>query len=199
MKTRRIACLLVTLLLSHSAFAAKPQDPVTPFAQVHADVTSGVAPLTVSFSARGSFDPDNGLLVYSWDFGDGSTGTGLDIAHQYVAPGFYVAVLRVTDPTGLFDVASIEIRVRVDTQPAVNITATPSSGTAPLVVQFASAVGGGDPPFTYSWDFGDGGSSPLANPSHIYSAPGIFNAVLTVTDQDGDTAVDAVAISVQLP
>jgi PKD repeat protein len=199
MKMRQLACVLL-VLLSFSAFAAKPQDSVTPAAQAHSDVKTGPAPLAVTFSARGSFDPDGGALTYAWDFGDGSTGTGLDVVHEYNSKGFFVAVLRVTDSTGLFDVASIEIRVGVDSTPNVNVVANPPSGNAPLTVQFSSIVNGGDAPLTYSWNFGDGTTGDLGqNPLHTYSASvaTVFNVVLTVTDQDGDFAVATVQITVQ--
>lgn len=41
-------------------------------------------------------------------------------------------------------------------------------------------------PVTFHWDFGDGASSSIANPSHTYADNGAFNAVLTVTDQAGN-------------
>jgi PKD repeat protein len=71
--------------------------------------------------------------------------------------------------------------------PNAVIQATPLSGAAPLTVTFSS-VGSSDPdgdPITYSWNFGDGGTSTQANPSHTYGSTGIFTAVLTVTDSKG--------------
>jgi glucose/arabinose dehydrogenase len=68
--------------------------------------------------------------------------------------------------------------------PNAVIQATPLSGPAPLTVTFSS-VGSSDPdgdPITYSWNFGDGGTSTQANPSHTYGSTGTFIAVLTVTD-----------------
>ncbi|MFC2082459.1 Ig-like domain-containing protein [Candidatus Bipolaricaulota bacterium] len=49
------------------------------------------------------------------------------------------------------------------------------------VVSFSDQTSGGDAPYGYSWDFGDGGTATSANPSHLYSAPGTYTVTLTVT------------------
>jgi PKD repeat protein len=84
--------------------------------------------------------------------------------------------------------------------PTVTVTATPTTGTAPLNVAFVSNAR--DPEsqaLTYSWNFGDGQSSTQASPSHIYQAPGTFTARLTVTDSAGLTASATVAINANAP
>jgi cytochrome c len=81
--------------------------------------------------------------------------------------------------------------------PVARATATPSSGTSPLTVNFSSA-GSSDPDgtaLTYRWTFGDGATSTAANPSHTYSARGQFNAQLTVTDGEGKTGVANITIT----
>jgi len=197
-RTARFVLAFILLAAFSIAFAAKPQDPVTPFAEAHADVTSGPAPLGVQFSARGSFDPDQGALNYSWNFGDGTTATGLDQTHQYIE-GFYVVVLTVTDPQGLFDVTSIEIRAGANSMPEVFLSVSPAFGSAPLTVNFTSSVFGGDGVLTYNWDFGDGSQSSHPNPSHIYDDPGNFVVTLEVIDQDGDTAIENLVVAVEAP
>jgi PKD repeat protein len=78
-------------------------------------------------------------------------------------------------------------------QPPVAVaSANPESGEAPLTVQFSSD-GSHDPDGTitaYAWDFGDGDSSPDANPAHAYSVAGTYSASLTVTDDDGASQSD---------
>ncbi len=72
--------------------------------------TTGTAPFTVQFDGSGSTD-DLGIASYSWDFGDGSTGTGvMPPAHTYVS-GVYIAKLTVTDYWGLKDYATVVINV----------------------------------------------------------------------------------------
>ncbi|WP_254510129.1 PQQ-dependent sugar dehydrogenase [Anatilimnocola floriformis] len=69
-----------------------------PIAVAGANVTNGIGPLAVQFSAAGSSDPDNDTIVsYQWDFGDGTTGSGLTPTHVYTSTGQYSAVLTVSD------------------------------------------------------------------------------------------------------
>lgn len=85
-------------------------------------------------------------------------------------------------------------------QPPVAVASvTPDHGSAPLTVQFSSADSY-DPDGTLnatSWDFGDGSSSTEVNPSHTYTAVNTYQAVLTVTDNDGATHTDTVSVNVQ--
>jgi PKD repeat protein len=65
-------------------------------------------------------------------------------------------------------------------------TATPSSGEAPLTVQFADTSTGA--PTSWKWDFGDGGSSAAQSPAHTYTAAGVYTVTLTVTNGTGTHA-----------
>jgi glucose/arabinose dehydrogenase/peptidoglycan/xylan/chitin deacetylase (PgdA/CDA1 family) len=83
-------------------------------------------------------------------------------------------------------------------QPIVNISATPTSGVAPLTVNFSSA-GTNDPdgnPITYLWNFGNNATSSAANPSRVYSANGVYNATLTVFDNQGGQTTKSIKITV---
>ncbi|MCQ1538861.1 PKD domain-containing protein [Methanocalculus taiwanensis] len=66
--------------------------------------------------------------------------------------------------------------------PVVNITANVTSGTAPLAVQFNDLTS--HSPTAWAWDFGDGGTSTLQNPTHTYLAQGNYTVSLTVTKKD---------------
>ena len=69
---------------------------------------------------------------------------------------------------------------------AVEVSASQLCGTAPLAVKFSAQAGGGAPPYTYSWDFGDGAPpSPEQSPAHIYTEPELYSPILTVTDAAG--------------
>ncbi|MGV9214005.1 ThuA domain-containing protein [Micromonospora sp. RB23] len=84
--------------------------------------------------------------------------------------------------------------------PVPKVTATPTSGTAPLTVAFSSA-GTLDPdgdPFTYAWDFDNNGTtdSTAANPSFTYTTNGTRSPTLTVRDTTGKTATASVVVTV---
>jgi glucose/arabinose dehydrogenase len=95
-------------------------DGLAPTAQAKADVTSGKAPLAVSFSSAGSTDPDGGALSYAWTFGDGATSTAANPSHTYTTNGQYTATLKVTDTTGKSATASVQITVG-NTAPTVKL------------------------------------------------------------------------------
>jgi cytochrome c len=83
----------------------------------------------------------------------------------------------------------------VEGAPQVSISADPTEGEIPLEVAFASEASdpeGGE--LEYSWDFGDGGTSDEPAPVHTYTAAGTYEAELTVTDEDDNTASDSIEI-----
>jgi PKD repeat protein len=161
---------------------ADDDENTAPGAAIGAIPVSGDVPLSVAFSAAGSVDPEGDSLGYEWDFGDGSAGSSAAAAnHLYTAPGTYTATLRVTDEHGVSDTATVEVEV---TEPVRAVAgATPTSGRAPLPVQFTGSDSvdpeGGS--LGYEWDFGDGSvGSSVADPSHVYMTPGTYTATLTV-------------------
>ena len=76
---------------------------------------------------------------------------------------------------------------RANSLPAANFTGSPTSGTAPLTVNFTNTSTGNDTPLSYAWDFDNNGTtdSTTLNPSAVYSA-GTYTVKLTVTDSNGD-------------
>jgi PKD repeat protein len=67
--------------------------------------------------------------------------------------------------------------------PTASFTASPTSGTAPLTVQFTDTSTGS--PTSWSWSFGDGTSSTQQNPTHTYANPGTYTATLTASNSSG--------------
>jgi PKD repeat protein len=162
--------------------------------------TTGNAPLQVSFT--GSASGGTAPYSYSWNFGDGSaTSTTQNPSHTYSAAGTYTAKLTVTDSASPANTATSTVTVKVSAVGSpltATASALPTSGQVPLNVSFTGSASGGTPPYSYSWNFGDGSAASTAqNPSHTYSNPGTFTAKLTVTDSasPANTATSSVSIS----
>src|SRR5262245_58759743 len=162
--------------------------------------TTGNAPLNVSFtgSATGGTAP----YSFSWNFGDGSAASTVqNPSHSYSAAGTYTATLTVTDSSSSAKTATSSVTITVSAvgNPlAATVSATPTSGQIPLNVAFTGTATGGTPPYSFSWNFGDGSAaSTLQNPSHTYSAAGTYTATLTVTDSSAPvkTATSNVTIT----
>jgi len=66
----------------------------------------------------------------------------------------------------------------------------PYTGETSTPVQFTGTADGGTPPYTWAWDFGDGGTSTQQNPTHSYTTAGLYTVHLTVTDSATITATD---------
>ncbi len=135
-------------------------------------------------------------LTYSWNFGDGGTSAVMNPTHNYAANGNYTVKLVIVDQYGCTDslIRTNYIAIRT---PLANFTVSDTLGTCPpLVVDFISTS---QNYVSINWDFGDGSSSQSSNPSHFYSIPGTYVAILTVTGQGGCTAVKQQTIVVRGP
>jgi PKD repeat protein len=174
---------------------------IAPGADFVADPVTGTAPLQVSFDGSASADVDGTIASYAWNFGNGQNATGvIPPSATYTFPGTYVATLTVTDNKGAIGTATQTITVLPppNQSPTGSITATPTTGSAPLLVQLSSA-GSVDPDGAitgYSWNFGNGTTSTSPNPSAIYNTAGVFTVQLTVTDNQGATSVRSQTITV---
>jgi PKD repeat protein len=150
--------------------------------------TSGIAPLTVQFTDRSTGNP----TMWSWDFGDGGTDSVANPVHTYAKAGSYTVKLSASNQMGGSGTKVKEWYVTVSPcDPIVaSFNAVPTSGTAPLTVQFTDQSTG--KPTMWSWDFGDGTTGEmLANPSHTYTRAGVYTVKMTASNQCGssDTAV----------
>lgn len=158
------------------------------------------APATITFTGTVAA----GTSV-AWEFGDGGTGTGSTTAHTYAANGVYIAKMIITDVNGCIDT----IRRMVTINDLIfHLDPDVDEGCAPLSVRFFSTIFTSIPfsgvyPYatgsTYSWTFGDGGTSTSSFPTHVYTAPGVYLAKCTLTTANGCVAVDSITIRVGTP
>lgn len=105
-------------------------EQLPPTADMTVNTIGGIAPLTVSFDASGSSDPNNDPLNYSWEFGDDQIGAGLSTNYIYTDPGTYTATLTVSDAYGGSDQASVEITVTEATGPSLTTGTLPALGSS---------------------------------------------------------------------
>ena len=155
-----------------------------PVADFAGQPLSGRSPLPVDFQDLSTGVPDQ----WFWDFGDGTTSTQQNPSHTYTAPGLFTVSLTVSNELG----ADQDVRVAyvaVDVIPPIAaFSQTPSSGVSPLTVSFVDESTGGLPS-TWLWDFGDGTTSVLSNPSHTYTFAGSFDVSLTVSNAYGSDSL----------
>jgi parallel beta-helix repeat protein len=144
-----------------------------------------------------SFDPDGYIVSWHWDFGDGNTSDLRNPTHQYASTGRYIITLTVTDNDGHKDTISANLTVRNFT-PNASFIWTPTVPTTLDTVQFYDHSTDYDGYIvSWHWDFGDGNTSDLRNPTHQYAAPGIYTVNLTITDNAGATAIVTKQINVR--
>tara|TARA_R110000765_G_scaffold168384_3_gene273422 strand:- start:54342 stop:60860 length:6519 start_codon:yes stop_codon:yes gene_type:complete len=186
----------VTLTVTDGDGYEDQSDPIeiivngAPEAVASADIISGIAALEVAFTGDQSSDAE-GLIAYAWNFGDSANSTEANPVHVFASAGTYNVVLTVTDEGGLEDTDTITIVVTPNMAPVAVASADVTNGVAPLDVNFIGDQSTDDDVVvSYSWDFGDGTSSLIANPTHMFNVEGTYNVVLTVTDMGGleDTA-----------
>ncbi len=165
----------------------RPFDPVF-ISYLSASPTNGFAPLEVSFAVQTS--GGSGSYTYSWSFGDGETSNLQNPTHTYNTAGTYNVTVIVTDSADSNNTTTGQLTVITLEQPvtlSVGISASPSSGEAPLTVTFTANISGDSPPYNLDWDCGDGTTetqttdSYTAQMSHTYNNAGTYRVCVMVT------------------
>ena len=90
----------LTDTVSTPVIVGEPVSSIPPIAVISASASNGYAPLTVSFDAGKSHDPDGEISSYTWLFGDGTSDSGVLVKHKFSQPAVYTVTLKVTDNTG---------------------------------------------------------------------------------------------------
>ncbi len=156
-----------------------------PVANFSSNVTSGTAPLNVSFKDTSTGTPTS----WKWSFGDGVNATVKNPTHNYSKAGNYTLILTVSNSAGSNAVTkSSYIKVAAAVQkPVANFSSNVVSGTQPLNVAFNDKSTG--TPIAWNWTFGDGTYSAVKNPTHTYSSAGNYTVTLTATNAAGSNTV----------
>ncbi len=167
-------------------------DPIPSFST---DTTMGVVPLAVQFTDTSNVGTAT-VSNWAWDFGDGNTSTAQNPVHTYTSAGSFDASLTITTEAGDSTVA---MPTTIQVIPAPDFSATPLSGPPTLAVAFTDTTNlGGATLNSVLWNFGDGGTSTDASPTHNYTTPGTYTVSLTVNTSEGtatETKTDFIAVN----
>jgi len=187
-----VICICLFLASISGCLENKP-----PSANINVDEEKGSAPFTVQFTGEG-IDSDGNIKSYFWDFGDGSNSSLENPSHTFNDSGTYNVTLTVTDNGGGKGFSTKKIYVSSNISPTASVSVSLSSGEVPLTVSFIG-LGSDEDGFidSYSWNFGDGSTSNLQNPSHTFTLPGIYSVQLTVTDDDDAQGTNIITIHVE--
>ncbi len=188
------------------------QANIPPSATIYADITTGEAPLFVSFNGSGT-DADGFIILYYWDFdksldnnNDGNftndrDGEGKKVKWTFTDYRDYTVTLTVIDNNG----SSINTNIEIDIKPAyspynTSIIADKTEGFTPLIVNF-SGFGSGkydSKIIAYYWSFDhDGEYSRVQNPTQIFNESGTYDVSFLVTYSDGAVEISSIKIIVK--
>lgn len=155
-----------------------------PVVNFSATPLSGCVPLTVQFTDL-STASGSSITAWLWDFGDGTTGSVKNPVHTYTAAGNYNVTLRVTTVSGCSKTLTKSNYIHASNGVIAAFTnTTPTGCSLPVTIVFTNTSSGSGT-LSYLWDFGDGFTSTLQNPSHTYITQGSFTVSLRVTSSTG--------------
>lgn len=184
-------------LLSILALVLSAIAEAQPVANFSASPQSGCPPMVVSFTDKSTGSPTS----WSWTFTGGipSTSTTKNPTVSYYTPGTYSVSLTVSNASGS-STKTMSTYITVHSPPTVSFSATPLASCPGIPISFTPSVTWNTPGSgSYYWDFGDGGSSMSANPTHAYATGGrSYTVKLTATNSAGcpttDTAPNLITI-----
>jgi PKD repeat protein len=204
MKTTRLCLLLGMLALVALAITGCFGDTQSaPKAIFSASQVEEIIPFTAKFDGTLSYHPNGEIESYLWDFGDGGSGNGPQVTHDYTENGVYSVSLTVIGNDGFSNSSSMTIQA-LNIPPTGSFSYSPKSylengyivGASEWITFDASESTDDEEIISYSWNFGDGWKSDGVTVEHRYLWAGTYNVALTVTDNDGGktTYVDPVIV-----
>ncbi len=135
-------------------------------------------PVSVSFQDESvSTDP---IILWNWNFGDGTSSSSGDVMHTYSMPGTYSVSLGVTNIQGCFDESIALDVIPAFVRPAALFTTDPAILFTDEIFSFIDLSSNAT---QWSWNFGDGNSSLDQNPQHTFSESGNYTVELTVANE----------------
>ena len=152
---------------------------------------------TITFNGSRSYDPDQYIESYKWDFGDETTAEGEIVTHKFTKVGSYDVILTVYDPRGSFDKYYSNVSIFEPNSPPTEPNVTgPTEGFIDINYAFAfySKDGNSDDiKYVIEWgddSFSESGFMPsgdLFTSSHKWIQPGNYKIKVTATDGEDNT------------
>jgi PKD repeat protein len=140
---------------------------------------------------------------YSWNFGDGATGSGQFTTHEFRRVGSYSVTLTVTDSRGVQANATRLVTVAAGTPPTIGTFTFSPTEPAPGQQVFFNASAARPAPgrnlVDFFWDFGDGTTGTGQTESHVFSDTGTYTVTLKVTDDAGAFSTTTREVTVGVP
>jgi PKD repeat protein len=169
--------------------------PPPPVANFTANVTSGQVPISVAFTDTSTNSPTS----WNWSFGDGNTSTLENPSYQYTCMGTYTVTLNATNAGGSNITTQTGFITVLPPSPEANFTASTTSGTVPLTVQFTDTST--NSPTSWNWTFGDGSlvNATMQNPVHTYTTVGTYPVSLNATNAGGSNTITQTGFITVLP
>lgn len=152
----------------------------------------------IDFDASATSNPNNRLLEFFWDFGDGQTATGPQVTHVYASNGVYTVSLSVSD--GLTETMTSNFIVIANNKPVINLLdsyVVAANATLDLSAVVVDDADGDE--LLFEWNFGDNNTSPNTKPIHSYANPGLYTLTLNVSDGIETVFATAEVIMAQVP
>lgn len=178
-----------TMTVSFTAYDLNPQhlveaavdgfhvDETAAYPIFTSDVISGCAPATIQF-----FDSSDTTFLWNWTFEGGTpaTSTAQNPVVTYATPGVYdVTLTAITQTASTFTVERPNY-IAISGPPTADFSSVLNGNSASFTNNSSNAT-------SYQWDFGDGGTSTDANPTHVFAAPGQYEVTLEATNACGFT------------
>ena len=155
---------------------------------------SGTVPVAVQFTDE-TADSDWTQNGWHWNFGDGSTSTEQNPVHTYTTAGIYNPTLQTLNNNMSSASAA---QVFSPGKPVIDVSVSPSSGTAALLTTITVQVSNQTPINSWNWSYGDGytdtetptlasgsGSSTVWTKQHVYASFGYFNLTVNCSNSIG--------------
>jgi PKD repeat protein len=164
---------------------------------------SGPLPLQdIVFDASQTLDegvPCGSACSYRWDFGDGTSATGIFVKHQYGKGGTYQIKLTVTDVRGASSILARSIQIGELEPPTASFVFSPTAPRVGQTIFFnaeASRPAPGRRIVSYDWDFGSGRTGSGITTTKSYDTEDTYAVTLTVTDDAGAIATVSQTVTV---